>query len=65
MEVDHIEPVIPLDKTMEHMTLDEVVDRTWCDKNNLQVIDDTCHDVKTKAERALRPKRPRKTKGKK
>ncbi len=54
MIVDHILPVIPLDTTMEEMSLDDVVNNLWCDRNNLQVLDQLCHDVKTKEEKQLR-----------
>lgn len=50
MEVDHKDPVIPLDRSLEEMSLDELVDRTWCGIENLSAICETCHDVKTKAE---------------
>jgi 5-methylcytosine-specific restriction endonuclease McrA len=39
---------------MEEMTLDEVANRMWCEKNNLQVLDESCHNAKTKAENKLR-----------
>lgn len=60
--VDHISPIIPIDTTFEAMSLDTVVDRTWCELRNLQGIDPLCHDAKTKAENAMRPKRSRKRK---
>jgi 5-methylcytosine-specific restriction endonuclease McrA len=62
--VDHKDPVIPISTTFEQMSLDEVVDRMWCDIKNLQVLCESCHNEKTKAERALRPKKPKKAKGK-
>ncbi len=54
MEVDHILPVIPLDKTLDDMTWDEVVESLWCDSKNLQAICKDCHKLKTKEERRLR-----------
>lgn len=50
MEVDHIENLIPLDKTLQDMEWTEVVDRLWCDERNLKAICEVCHDRKTKAE---------------
>jgi 5-methylcytosine-specific restriction endonuclease McrA len=50
MECDHIEPLIPLNRSLEDMTWTEVVDRAWCDISNLRAVCETCHDVKTKAE---------------
>lgn len=53
-EVDHIDPVIPIDKTLAEMSLDEVASRTWCEESNLQVLCETCHDEKTAKERQAR-----------
>lgn len=52
--VDHILPLIPLDKAFDDMSLDEVVDRLWCDIKNLQPLCASCHSAKTKAENKLR-----------
>lgn len=52
--VDHIAPVIPLDKSFEEMTLDEVADRMWCWANNLQALCQICHLTKTKEENKIR-----------
>lgn len=54
MQVDHMEPVIPIDKHFEDMSLDEAVDRLWCDQANLQAICESCHDLKTAQEREAR-----------
>lgn len=69
-QVDHIEPLIPIGKTMADMSMDELIDRTWCSEDNLQAICSTCHDAKTKIEReartaANRAKKPPKTQKKK
>lgn len=53
-QVDHLDPIIPTNSSLEEMTWDDVVNRTWCDANNLQAICPTCHIAKTKAERAVR-----------
>lgn len=63
--VDHIDPVIPLDK--EFSTWDNFVNRLFCSKINLQVLcsyrikdkgkhgdELSCHHKKTQEERALR-----------
>lgn len=50
MQVDHTIPVIKLDETLEDLSWDTVIDRLWCEENNLTAICKTCHDVKTKAE---------------
>lgn len=54
MAVDHILPLIPINTTFEEMSLDTVVDRLWCEENNLQPICPDCHDAKTKKEREER-----------
>lgn len=50
LEVDHVEPLVPLDKSLEDMDWDEVVDRLWCDGSNLAVVCKDCHKSKSKAE---------------
>jgi hypothetical protein len=64
--VDHIEPVIPLDKSEEEMTIDEMAYRIWCDIDNLQVVCDmtlkqnggipSCHLAKSLEENFIRKK---------
>lgn len=54
--VDHKDPIIPVDRSFEQMSLDEVVDRMWCDPINLQAICPSCHDEKSKQERKQRTK---------
>lgn len=65
--VDHIAPVIPLDKTFT--TWDDFISRLFCEKDNLQVLcnyklkykDDyggepSCHYKKTQSEKDIRKK---------
>lgn len=54
VQVDHIEPLVPLDKSLEDMSWDEVVDRLWCAPENLQILCKPCHKSKTKIEAAER-----------
>lgn len=54
MEVDHVEPLIPLNKALEDMEWTEVVERTWCDLENLKPKCKDCHKSKTKVENAER-----------
>ena len=54
MVVDHRDPIIPVNSSLEAMSWDTVIDRTWCEENNLDAVCKTCHDVKTKAENKLR-----------
>ena len=49
-QVDHQEPLIPIDSSLEEMSWDEVVDRAWCNEDNLKLICIPCHKVKSKAE---------------
>lgn len=50
LEVDHVNPVIKLDETLEDLNWDELVDRIWCDIGNLRAVDKTCHKIKSKQE---------------
>lgn len=54
LQVDHMSPVVPIDKTLEDMSWDEVIDNQWCNENLLQALCKPCHEVKTKAENKLR-----------
>lgn len=54
MEVDHKEPVIPLDKKLEDMNWTDVVDRVWCNEANLIALCKPCHKLKTKEEAKAR-----------
>lgn len=62
MSVDHKDPIIPIDSSFEQMSIDTVVDRLWCDENNLQTLCEECHDTKSAEERALRVKAKRERK---
>jgi len=64
VNVDHIEPVVPLWKTETNMTYDEIVRGVFCEKDNLQVLcsiplkrnnnEPSCHKVKTDKENWMR-----------
>lgn len=54
IEVDHIDPIVPINTTLEAMSWDTVVDRVFCDANNLNPICKECHKIKTKQERKER-----------
>jgi 5-methylcytosine-specific restriction endonuclease McrA len=54
MEVDHVIPLVPLDKELVDMSWDEVVDRLWCEISNLKPICKPCHKIKSKAESKIR-----------
>ncbi len=54
LQIDHKIPIIPLHKSLESLSWDEVVNNMWCEPGNLQAICETCHHVKTKEENKLR-----------
>ena len=63
-QVDHIDPVVPLDKTETDMTYDEMAERIFCPRENLQVVCSTplknnggkpsCHKIKSDEENYIR-----------
>jgi len=56
IQVDHIRPAIPLNKTIHDMSYDAIVAGIFCKKSNLQVLCIECHKIKSKEERAKRKK---------
>lgn len=54
--VDHIVPVVPIGKTYNDFTWDQLAARLWCDKSNLQVLCKKCHKKKSKEEASARRK---------
>lgn len=50
MVVDHEPPRIALHETSGDLTLDELVDRAWCDEDKMQALCVACHKVKTTGE---------------
>lgn len=56
MQVDHKNPIIPVNSSLEEMLWDDVVNRTWCDPKDLTPMCKPCHTVKTKEENATRRK---------
>ena len=64
MNVDHIEPVIPLDKSYDDLTLDEITERIVCEPENLQLLCKACHDKKTEIEKDIRKEHRKAKKGK-
>ena len=74
VQVDHIDPVVPLHKVEVDMTYDEMAERIFCGKNNLQVVCSTplsknsgkpsCHKIKSDEENFIRKELVAKTKEK-
>lgn len=54
MQVDHIDPIIPISKSLDTMSWDDVIDRTWCEQKGLNPLCKPCHSKKTKEENKLR-----------
>lgn len=55
VHVDHIHPII--DPAKGFTTWDEVIDRMFCEKDNLQLLCSDCHTIKTAEERAVASER--------
>lgn len=53
-EADHIEPIVPLDKALEDMSWDELIDNLWCDIEKQSCLCKVCHKTKTKEENRKR-----------
>ena len=55
IQIDHIEPII--NPTLGFTNWDDVVNRMFCEKENLQCLCTDCHKIKTAAEKAAASKR--------
>ena len=55
-QVDHKIPVIGINVDFQGMSWDELVDRLWCFKENLDVVCLPCHQLKSKDENKARRK---------
>lgn len=63
-DLDHIDPVQPVDKVLEDMTPYELLERIWlCDPSNLSVICETCHSSKSALENQQRREHRKRRKG--
>ncbi len=56
---DHIEPIVPYDGFPIHPTTGGpdwtiIIDRMMCDRENIQILCHSCHDIKTATEDAMR-----------
>lgn len=54
INVDHIDPVIPLNIPVKHMSLDIIVKRLFCDEKNLQILCKKDHKEKSIEENKIR-----------
>ena len=62
VQVDHIDPVIKHNETIQDLDYNTVVMRIFCDEDNLQVLCKPCHKIKTTLERKRKNKWQRKKK---
>jgi len=53
-EVDHDDPVTPVDVEAKDQSVEDYYDRVRCDESNLRVLCKECHRAKSKAENAER-----------
>lgn len=58
--VDHILPIV--DPAIGFTTWDEYIERMFCEKENLQLLCKSCHDIKSDEERKIAVERRRKEK---
>lgn len=54
VQVDHIDPVVPIGTMSKNMSWDQLVSRIFCDVDNLQVLCKDCHTKKSQKESKLR-----------
>lgn len=55
IDIDHIEPLVPLDKALVEMSIQELLDRQFCEESNLQnLCQDPCHLTKSVNEGKVR-----------
>lgn len=50
VQVDHKNPVISVNETLDDLSWDQLIDRLWCDIDNLAIICKPCHKEKSKLE---------------
>jgi len=63
IQVDHIEPVIPVNKRAREMSWDLIINRLFCVVGNLQVLCKKCHKIKSEVEREQRKNYRKKHRG--
>jgi len=56
MDVDHINPVIPVQDSGKKKDWNAIIDGLFCEEDNLQSICMFCHKIKSMAERSDRAK---------
>lgn len=54
INVDHINPVIPVDLSVDQMSIEQIYRRIFTTSNNLSVLCKDCHKIKSNQENQLR-----------
>lgn len=54
IQVDHLDPVVPLNIPAKHACMNEIIKRLFCEKDNLQILCKDCHKIKSKEENKIR-----------
>lgn len=62
VQVDHVEPVVPLNIPVRHMCFNVLIDRLYCDESNLQILCKEHHKDKSQQENQIRKEWITKTK---
>lgn len=62
VQVDHIEPVVPLNIPAKHMCFDILINRLFCEESNLQILCKADHKEKSQQENQIRQEWLAKTK---
>lgn len=62
IQLDHTEPVVPLEVTAEQQSWDSYIERMFCEASGYQVLCETCHDMKSAMEVQIRKENRKKLK---
>lgn len=62
IQVDHIEPVVPLNIPSKHLSYNTLIERLFCDESNLQILCKVHHKEKSQQENVIRKEWLSKTK---
>jgi len=54
LEIDHINPVVPVSSSLEELSIETFINNLWCEVKNLAPLCNSCHDKKTRAENKIR-----------
>lgn len=61
-QADHFHPVIPVNTSLDKMSIDDLVNNIWCDIKDLNILCSLCHNKKTSVENKLRRENKKRTK---